>query len=41
MVADFLFMETELDIVRSEDWTRQPKELKKDVERVQESLSCR
>ncbi|OJJ37236.1 hypothetical protein ASPWEDRAFT_131348 [Aspergillus wentii DTO 134E9] len=30
--AEHLFMETELDVVKDEDWTRQPKQLKEQVD---------
>ncbi|KAL5364108.1 tubulin folding cofactor D C terminal-domain-containing protein [Aspergillus floccosus] len=39
LLADFLFMETGLDGVRYEDWTKQPKQLKSQVEGVRESLA--
>ncbi|KAL2821606.1 tubulin folding cofactor D C terminal-domain-containing protein [Aspergillus granulosus] len=39
--AEYLFMETQLDVVKLEDWTRQPRELKGKVERVRELLACR
>ena len=31
-VSDYLFTETQLDTVKMADWTRQPKELKGEVE---------
>ena len=31
-VADYLYMETDSDLVKLGDWTRQPKQLKGDVE---------
>jgi hypothetical protein len=34
-------METELDVVKLEDWTRQPKELKDKVEEVRGLLACK
>jgi hypothetical protein len=34
-------METQLDMVKLEDWTRQPKELKEKVEEVRELLACK
>lgn len=38
VVADYLFMETGLDFVRNEDWTRQPKQMKEHVERLRRVL---
>ncbi|KKK18297.1 hypothetical protein AOCH_005539 [Aspergillus ochraceoroseus] len=38
--ADYLFMETGLGLVKTEDWTRPPKELKGKVEEVREVLAC-
>ncbi|KAL3451930.1 tubulin folding cofactor D C terminal-domain-containing protein [Aspergillus insuetus] len=39
--AECLFMETQLDMVKLEDWTRQPKELKGKVEEIRELLACK
>lgn len=41
VVAECLFMETRLEVVKCEDWTRPSKELKGDVEGVREALGCR
>ncbi|KNG82786.1 putative tubulin-specific chaperone D [Aspergillus nomiae NRRL 13137] len=40
-VAEYLFMETTLESVKTEDWTRQPKELKGQVEDVRKELACK
>lgn len=37
-VADYLFMETGSDIIKNEDWTRQPKQIKGEVERLRKML---
>ncbi|PWY84933.1 hypothetical protein BO70DRAFT_395611 [Aspergillus heteromorphus CBS 117.55] len=37
-VAEYLYMETELDLVGLEDWSRPTKELKAQVEKLRESL---
>ena len=34
-------METTLESVKTEDWTRQPKELKGQVEDVRKELACK
>jgi hypothetical protein len=34
-------METSLDSVKTEDWMKQPKELKGQVESVREVLACK
>ncbi|KJK68474.1 Tubulin folding cofactor D C terminal [Aspergillus parasiticus SU-1] len=39
--AEYLFMETMLESVKTEDWTRQPKELKGQVEDVRKELACK
>ncbi|KAL3464212.1 tubulin folding cofactor D C terminal-domain-containing protein [Aspergillus heterothallicus] len=39
--AEYLFIETELDLVKLEDWTRQPKELKGKVEELRGLLACK
>lgn len=41
VVAEYLFMETRLEVVKCGDWTRQSKELKGDVEGLREALGCR
>ncbi|KAL2829958.1 tubulin folding cofactor D C terminal-domain-containing protein, partial [Aspergillus cavernicola] len=38
--AEYLFMESGVDIVKLEDWTREPKELKNKVEEVRGLLAC-
>ncbi|KAF5865713.1 hypothetical protein ETB97_002687 [Aspergillus alliaceus] len=40
-VAEYLFMETTLNSVKSEDWAKQPKELKGQVENVRKVLACK
>ncbi|KAE8376376.1 tubulin folding cofactor D C terminal-domain-containing protein, partial [Aspergillus bertholletiae] len=40
-VAEYLFIETTLESVKNEDWTRQPKELKVHVETVRKELACK
>ncbi|KAL4919735.1 tubulin folding cofactor D C terminal-domain-containing protein [Aspergillus aurantiobrunneus] len=39
--ADYLFMETGLDVVKLEDWTNQPTKLKGKVEEVRGLLMCK
>ncbi|KAL4987726.1 tubulin folding cofactor D C terminal-domain-containing protein [Aspergillus falconensis] len=39
--AEYLFMETELDLVRVEDWTSQPSKLKAKVEEIRTVLACK
>ena len=38
MISDYLFTITESDMVKIADWTRQPKELKGEVEVLQRML---
>ncbi|KAF7587023.1 hypothetical protein BBP40_007845 [Aspergillus hancockii] len=40
-VAEYLFMETSLDAVKAEDWTKPPKEVKGQVESVRNVLACK
>jgi hypothetical protein len=37
-VADYLFMETGSDLVKDEDWTKPPKQLKGQVENLRTTL---
>ncbi|KAL2840976.1 tubulin folding cofactor D C terminal-domain-containing protein [Aspergillus pseudoustus] len=39
--AEYLFMETKLDLVKLEDWTRQPKDLKVKVDEVRGLFACK
>ncbi|KAL6238609.1 hypothetical protein BDW75DRAFT_237285 [Aspergillus navahoensis] len=39
--AEYLFMETNLDLVKLEDWTSQPAKLKAKVEKVRGVLACK
>ncbi|KAL5002135.1 tubulin folding cofactor D C terminal-domain-containing protein [Aspergillus recurvatus] len=39
--AEYLFMETDLDLVKLEDWTTQPSKLKAKVEEVRGVLTCK
>ncbi|RAL00906.1 tubulin-specific chaperone D [Aspergillus ibericus CBS 121593] len=40
-VAEYIFMETELDAVKLEDWSKPTKQLKEQVDKLRETLKCR
>ncbi|GKZ20060.1 hypothetical protein AbraIFM66951_008219 [Aspergillus brasiliensis] len=39
-VAEYIFMETEVEIVKMEDWSKPTKQLKERVEKLRETLKC-
>ncbi|PWY95857.1 hypothetical protein BO94DRAFT_482772 [Aspergillus sclerotioniger CBS 115572] len=40
-VAEYLFMETEVDAVKLEDWSKPTKQLKEQVDKLRETLKCK
>lgn len=40
-MAEYIFMETGIEVVKMEDWSKPTKQLKEPVEKVRETLGCK
>lgn len=39
-MAEYIYIETEVEVVKTEDWSKPTKQLKEQVEKLRKTLGC-